>query len=85
MDNNSDKKVRDYYLSAEEYQSLDSEEIKKWAPLNKKYERIPIWCIIAFSVVAVCGILYLIFCISPDFADFFNLYIITQHLALRWL
>lgn len=75
MDKNTDQTMRDYYLSVEEYRTLDPEEIKKWAPLNKKYERIPIWCIISFVIAAVSGILYLIFCLSPEFADFFNLYI----------
>lgn len=75
MDKNTDKQLRNYYLSAEEYRTLDPEEIKGWTPINKKYERIPIWCIIAFSITAISGILYLIFCLSPDFADFFNLYI----------
>ena len=66
---------RDYYLSVEEYTTLDSSEKTEWIPLAKKYERIPIWCIVALSFGAICGVLYFIFCISPDFADFFNLYI----------
>ena len=75
MNKGSENNERDYYLSAEEYSTLDPDEIKEWVPLSKKYERVPIWCIVALSFAAFCGILYLLFCISPAFADFFNLYI----------
>ena len=75
MNKGSENNERDYYLSAEEYSTLDPDEVKEWAPLSKKYERIPIWCIVALSFAAFCGILYLLFCLSPAFADFFNLYV----------
>ena len=68
-------KEREYYIDAEEYASLPPEESGGWMPLDKKYERVPIWCIVALSFAALCGILYLIICLNTNFADFFNLYV----------
>lgn len=45
------------------------------AAINKKYERIPIWCIILFGICALCIIFYAIMCLSRPFSDFFNRYI----------
>lgn len=39
---------------------------------TKKYERIPIWCFVLLGFCALCGVLYIIMCISRPFADFFN-------------
>ena len=37
-----------------------------------KYDRIPIWCYVLIGFCVVCGIMYLVMCISQPFADFFN-------------
>ncbi len=64
-----------YSISANEYASLPPEEKSKWHPVKAKYERIPLFCKISATIAALCGIIYLIACVSQDFADFFNRYI----------
>lgn len=71
-----------YSISAKEYSALSSEERSKWSPVKAKYEKIPIFCIVALCVAAICVIIYAIACVSKDFADFFNLYISS---AFRFL
>ncbi len=41
----------------------------------EKYERVPLWSKTALIVAALCAMLYIIICISPKFADFFNKYV----------
>ncbi len=48
-------------------------KIKKATP-PEKYERVPLWSKIALIIAALCVIFYIIICISPKFADFFNKY-----------
>lgn len=64
-----------YYISAKEYSLLDSEQRKKWTPVKAKYEKIPIFCIISAIITIISIIIYVLFCISESFADFFNRYI----------
>ena len=42
---------------------------------KSKYEKIPLFAIISLSLAALCGVIYLISCLSESFADFFNIYI----------
>lgn len=64
-----------YSISAKEYAALSREERAEWEPVKAKYERIPRICFVAFAILALCSIIYLIACISPKFADFINIYI----------
>lgn len=68
-------------LSAKQYLELPENEQEKWTPVKEKYERIPLFCKIAWSITAVSTIVYIIACINEGFADFFNLYISA---AFRW-
>ena len=68
-------RVPDYNISAKEYCALEPSERKKWAPIPPKYEKIPIFCIVALCIAAVSAVLYIIACLSESFADFFNIYI----------
>ena len=47
-----------------------------------KYEKIPKFCIAFLILAALCAIIYTIACLSPKFADFFNIYIAA---IFRWL
>ena len=58
-----------------EYSNLPPEERREWSRFNDKYEKIPLWCMIALSVAAVSIILYIVICLSHAFADFFNKYV----------
>ena len=62
-------------ITFEEYSNLPPEERREWSRFNDKYEKIPLWCKIALSVAAVSIILYIVICLSPAFADFFNEYV----------
>ena len=42
---------------------------------DPRYEKIPLWSKIALGVATLCILLYVIICISPTFADFFNEYV----------
>lgn len=48
----------------------------------QKHQRLPRFCILLYGIAIACVGLYVLFCISPDFADFFNQYISS---AGRWL
>ncbi len=65
----------DYIIFQNKYSELPETEKEKWIRFNKKYEKIPLWSKIAIIVAAVSVVLYIIICISPEFADFFNEYI----------
>ena len=62
-----------YCISAKEYAELDKDERSLWTPVKAKYERIPKICFVALAFAMFCAIIYLISCISTDFADFVNL------------
>ena len=40
-----------------------------------KYERVPLWSKIALIVAAISVLLYIVICVSREFADFFNEYV----------
>lgn len=69
------QRAPDYNISTKAYCDLEPSERKKWAPIPPKYEKIPIFCIVALCIAAVSAVLYIIACISESFADFFNVYI----------
>ena len=62
----------DEIIGAEEYAALPTEEQNKWMKLDPKYERIPLWSKIALGILPLSAIIYLVICLSPVFADFFN-------------
>ena len=64
-----------YTISAKEYALLDESKRSEWAPVKSKYERIPKICFVSFGFLGLCAIIYLIACIDPRIADFFNIYI----------
>ena len=64
-----------YTISAKEYADLSGSERAQWAPVKAKRERIPKVCFVAFFFLGLCAIIYLIACIDPRIADFFNIYI----------
>ncbi len=57
------------------YAVLSEEEKKLYRPVNPKYEKLPRICIVFYVLALVSLMLYIAFCISPSFADFFNLHI----------
>ena len=62
-------------IGLKKYLNLPPDEKAEWSKLNPKYEHIPLWSKIALYVAAVSIILYIIICLNPSFADFFNEYI----------
>ncbi len=50
-------------------------KIKKTPADPGKYEKVPLWSKIALATAALSMVLYVVICLSPAFADFFNEYI----------
>lgn len=61
------------YISQKIYDSLPEEEKENYIPVNPKRERFPRFAIISFTFSGIMLIVYIISCINPKFADFFNL------------
>lgn len=51
---------------------MDKRERQKYAPVNEKYEKIPLFCKISLIITVASILIYIIACINADFADFFN-------------
>ncbi len=66
---------RERIIDAKDYFFLPDEEKAFYKEHDKKYERLPLWSKISLIVAAVSLLLYIVICISPVFADFFNKYI----------
>ena len=66
---------RDRIIDARDYFFLPDEEKEFYEKHNQKYEKIPVWSMVALIVAALSALLYIVICISPEFADFFNRYI----------
>ncbi len=62
-------------INTRTYAALPPEEKKLYRPVDPKYERLPRTCIASYVLALVCLLLYIAFCLSPSFADFFNLHI----------
>lgn len=62
-------------ISSTEYSELSDEQRKEWQPIKAKYERIPKFCIISGIIFVISILIYIGFCLSEGFADFFNRYI----------
>ncbi len=59
-------------ISASEYEALTYEDRNLYKPVNPKRERFPTFAIICFSLAFIFLVIYIIACINPTFADFFN-------------
>ncbi len=59
-------------LSAAAYAALPPEEQAAYRPINPRYERLPVVCIVLYALAAVCLILYVVMDSSMAFADWFN-------------
>ena len=66
---------RDEIIEKELYDSFSDKEKERWSKLDPKIERIPLWSKISLGFLLVSAIIYLVFCLSPAFSDFFNKYI----------
>lgn len=66
---------RDIIIEKNDYDLLPEEEQEKWTKFDPKNEKIPFWCKIALSLLLLSAAIYVVFCFSPRFADFFNQYI----------
>ena len=64
-----------FTISAKEYAALDESERAAWAPVKAKYERIPKICFVVFGIAALSVIIFIVACLSPAFADFYNLHV----------
>lgn len=76
MDNNQIEKTvdisTDQIIGADDFNSLPPDEKVKWKKFDPKYEKVPLWSIISLGLLLFSAILYVIICLSPTFADFFN-------------
>lgn len=70
-----EKQSEKYEISATEFSELSPIERDEWMPIKAKYEKIPIWCYISLSITAISVLLYIAFCLSKQFADFFNIHV----------
>ncbi len=59
-------------ISAEAYRALPPEEQAAYRPIDPRYERLPVVCIVLYALAGVSLILYAIICNSVAFADWFN-------------
>ncbi len=62
-------------ISAADYSALSPEARAAYRPIDPRYERLPLACIVLYALAAVCLILYIIMDRSVGFADWFNTYI----------
>ncbi len=62
-------------INTAQYLSLTKEEKKLYRPINPAYERLPLVSRIFYVSALVSLLIYIVACISPEFADFFNRYI----------
>ena len=59
-------------ISAAEFAALPSDQKSAYRPVDAKYERLPLICIILYGIAALCIILYIAMMNSTAFADWFN-------------
>lgn len=64
--------IRDEIIDKSVYDSLPDNEKERWSKFDRKIEKIPLWSKIALSFLLISAVLYVIFCLSPKFSDFFN-------------
>lgn len=64
-----------HLINEKEYANLSHEDKKHFVVYNQKYEKVPMWCKLVLIIAAISVLLYIIICLSPQFADFFNEYV----------
>ena len=69
-------------ISRADYMALPSHERANYRPVNPRYERLPVACIVIYAISAMCLILYILQRSIPAFADFFNRYISSVFRAI---
>lgn len=62
-------------VSAAAYNELDDERRRQYRPVDPKYERLPLVCLILYGLCALCLILYVVQGQSAAFSDWFNLHV----------
>lgn len=62
-------------IDAKAFFLLSDKEKESYQRYNDKYEKIPLWSKVALILALVCLVVYIVICISPVFADFFNKYV----------
>lgn len=78
----TENQIPDRIITPVQYLELSDCEQKKWEPVKDKYEKVPPFCFVSLAITVACIIIYIIACISENFADFFNIYISS---VFRWL
>ncbi len=73
--NHKAKRIPIKYISKQEFDALSEEERVGFAPIDPKYEKVPLIYKIFLYLAAVCLVIYFTAMAFPKFADFFNQYI----------
>ena len=63
---------RDLIIGKSDFDLLPRDEQEKWSKFDSKTEKIPLWSKISLLFLLLSAVIYIIFCVSPQFADFFN-------------
>jgi hypothetical protein len=66
------KNPRRASVSAAEYAALPPEEQAAYRPVDPKYERLPVVCLVLYGIAALSLVLYVVMSRSAAFADWFN-------------
>jgi hypothetical protein len=66
------KNPRRASVSAAEYAALPPEEQAAYRPVDPKYERLPVVCLVLYGIAALSLVLYVVMSHSTAFADWFN-------------
>lgn len=59
-------------IHEKDYAALPPEARAAYRPVDPKYERLPRICLVTYGVALFSLVIYIIACLSPAFADFFN-------------
>lgn len=62
-------------IDAKDFFLLSDKEKESYQRYNDKYEKIPLWSKVSLILALVCLVVYILICISPVLADFFNKYV----------
>ena len=62
-------------IDAAAYVALPEEEKSAYRPVDPRYERLPLACLILYGISALCLVLYIIQGQSVAFSDWFNLHV----------
>ncbi len=59
-------------IKASAYAALSPREQSAYRPVDPRYERLPVICLVLYGLAAVCLVLYIVMLNSVAFADWFN-------------